>query len=79
MQAQFSALQQQRLLQGLPPQQHLHDTASLQLQQLQQHQHHQQLQLQQQQANFLQSAGQCAFFCASTTLYLLPDVYSLVY
>lgn len=60
MQAQFSALQQQRLLQGLP-QQHLHDTTSLQLQQLQQQQHHQQLQLQQQQANFLQSGGQCDF------------------
>lgn len=55
MQAQFSALQQQRLHQGLPPQQHLHDTASLQLQQLQHQQHHQRLQLQQ--ANIMQSAG----------------------
>jgi hypothetical protein len=58
MQAQFSALQQQRLLQGLP-QQHLHDTTSLQLQQLQQQQHHQPLQLQQQLQ--LQAAGQFTF------------------
>lgn len=54
MQAQLSALQQQRLLQG-HPQQHLHDSTSLQLQQLQQQQHQQQLQ--QQQSNLLQSAG----------------------
>ncbi|XP_073395669.1 uncharacterized protein [Physcomitrium patens] len=58
LQAQLSAMQQQRLLQGVP-QQHLHDVTSLQAQQqqhLQQLQHQQQLQLLQQQANALQSA-----------------------
>lgn len=76
MQAQFSALHQQRLLQSLPPQQqHLHDTTSLQLQQLQHQQHHQQLQLHQQ-ANFLQSAGPCAFtFCVIRLCFLVVYVF----
>jgi hypothetical protein len=56
MQAQLSALQQQRLLQGLPQQQ-LHDATSVQIQQLQHQQQQLQLQHHQQHSNFLQSSG----------------------